>query len=145
MKTLAYLTFIFSLSNALAQEAGDTNKATPPAKTGTGDAVYQVVRGWPSYPEGKKMGSLHGDIATDSKGNVYLATGESIHVFDAAGNFIKDLGKETRGVHGIKVRKQGEEEFLFIAQNGLKRVAKLKLDGTKAACSARVGTGQAAG
>ena len=76
------------------------------------------------------MGSLHGDMAADSEGNVYLSTGDSIHVFGPDGKFLKDLGKETRGVHGMKVRKQGGEDFLFIAQNGLKRVAKLKLDGT---------------
>ena len=101
-----------------------------PARTGAGAATYDVVRSWPSYPEGKKMGSLHGDMAADSAGNVYLSTGESIHVFGPDGKFVKDLGHETRGVHGMKVRKQGGEEFLFIAQNGLKRVAKLKLDGT---------------
>ncbi len=124
MKALAYLTITFSLTTAVrAQEDA-------PARTGKSTAVYEVVRGWGSYPEGKKMGSLHGDMAADSQGNVYLAAGDSIHVFGPDGKFVKDLGTETRGVHGMKIRKQGEEEFLFIAQNGLKRVAKLKLDGS---------------
>ncbi|MFT5106638.1 MAG: hypothetical protein ACI8XO_001858 [Verrucomicrobiales bacterium] len=126
MKTLAYLTFFLSLNSAIAQNA--TEKA--PARTGSGDAVYEVVRAWGSYPEGKKMGSLHGDMASDSQGNVYFAAKDGIHVFGPDGKFVKDLGTETRGIHGMKVRKQGDEEFLFIAQNGLKRVAKLKLDGT---------------
>lgn len=125
MKTLASLTFLLLLNTAPAQD-----NQSPPARTGSGAAVYEVVRGWPSYPEGKQMGSLHGDMAADSQGNVYLSTADSIHVFGPDGKFIKDLGGETRGVHGMKIRKQGGEEFLFIAQNGLKRVAKLKLDGT---------------
>ena len=127
MKTLAYLTFSLLLANA---SASAQDSKSPPARTGEGAAVYEVVRGWPSYPEGKKMGSLHGDMAADSEGKVYLSTGDSIHVFGPDGKFIKDLGSETRGVHGMKVRKQDGEDFLFIAQNGLKRVAKLKLDGT---------------
>ena len=127
MKYSAYFTIAIILNSTLvAQDA----KQDAPARTGSGAATYEVVRGWPSYPEGKQMGSLHGDMAADSSGNVYLSTGESIHVFDASGKFVRDLGTETRGVHGMKVRKQGDEEFLFIAQNSLKRVAKLKLDGT---------------
>ena len=126
MKTSVYLSILVLACapyGALAQD-------TAPARTGQGAGIYEVVRGWPSYPEGKNMGSLHGDMAADSKGNVYLSTAESIHVFGPDGKYLKDLGTETRGVHGMKIRKQGDEEFLFIAQNGLKRVAKLKLDGT---------------
>ena len=125
MKISPIFIFLLFVSTALAQEA-----ASPPARTGQGAGIYEVVRGWPSYPEGKSFGSLHGDMASDSQGNVYLSTAEGIHVFGSDGKFVKDLGTETRGVHGMKVRKQDGEEFLFIAQNGLKRVAKLKLDGT---------------
>lgn len=102
----------------------------PPAKTGQGAGVYEVVRGWGVYPEGKQYGSLHGDMAADSKGNVYLSAGNAVHVFGPDGKYTGDLGPETRGVHGMKVREQDGEEFLFVAQNGLKVVAKLKLDGT---------------
>lgn len=101
-----------------------------PAKTGQGEGIYQVVRGWGSYPEGMKLGSLHGDMAADSKGNVYLSAKGGIHVFGPDGKFKSNLGNATKGVHGMKVREQDGEEFLFIAQNGLKTVSKLKLDGT---------------
>jgi hypothetical protein len=76
------------------------------------------------------MGSLHGDMAADSKGNVYLSAGNAIHVFGPDGKYTGDLGKETAGVHGMKVREQDGEEFLFVARNRSKVVAKLKLDGT---------------
>ena len=105
-------------------------KTAPPAKTGEGDAVYQVVRDWPTYPEGKSLGSLHGDMAADKDGNVYLATGATIQVIGPDGIYKGDLGEKWGGVHGMKVREQDGEEFLFIAQNGKKAVSKLKLDGT---------------
>jgi hypothetical protein len=117
------------LTLLLAATSAAFAQSAPPV-TGQGAGVYQVVRNWPTYPEGQALGDLHGDIAADSQGNVYIATGGAIHVIGKNGAFIKDLGDATRGVHGMKVRKQGDEEFLFIAQNGLKAVSKLKLDGT---------------
>lgn len=124
MKTSVSLSILF-LALATFQVAADE-----PAKTGQGAGVYQVVRGWGEYSEGKKMGSLHGDMAADKSGNVYLSAGDGIHVFGPDGKFVKNLGPTTRGVHGMKVREQDGEEFLFTAQNGAKIVSKLKLDGT---------------
>ncbi len=105
--------------------------ADDPARTGQGGGVYEVVREWPSYPERKKMGSLHGDMASDRAGNVYLSTAETIQVFGPDGKYLKDIGPDTAGVHGMKIREQDGEEFLFFAQPGPKVVAKLKLDGTR--------------
>jgi hypothetical protein len=100
------------------------------AKTGSGDHVYQVVPDWPKYPEGKSLGSLHGDVAADSAGRVYIAVGGTVQVIGADGVYESDLGDKWAGVHGMKVRKQDGEEFLFVALPGAKKVAKLKLDGT---------------
>ncbi len=101
-----------------------------PPKTGSGDGVYQVVRAWPQYPEGTALGNLHGDMAADRSGNVYIATAATIQVIGPDGKFVRDLGPEWGGVHGMKVREEGGEEFLFVAQNGKKAVSKLTLDGT---------------
>ncbi len=126
MKTSTFLLSILLLSGPAQSVSADE-----PARTGQGAGVYEVVRGWPSLPEGKQLGSLHGDMAADSEGNVYISTGPAILVFGPDGKYLKDLGPDTGGVHGMKVRKQDGEEFLFIAQNGFKAVAKLKLDGTR--------------
>ncbi|MGK0188808.1 MAG: DNA-binding beta-propeller fold protein YncE, partial [Verrucomicrobiales bacterium] len=104
------------------------NYAELPATSG--NWVFDVVENWPVYPEGVSLGSLHGDMAADSNGNVYIATGGTIQVIRANGSYKGDLGKAWGGVHGMKVRRQGGEEFLFTAQNGRKAVSKLKLDGT---------------
>ena len=117
-----------SLAN-LGRKMADGN-TTVAARTGTGDHVYQAVTGWPKYPEGKSLGSLHGDVAADSQGKVYIAVGGTIQVIDANGAYEGDLGEKWGGVHGMKVRKQNGEEFLFVAQTGAKTISKLKLDGT---------------
>ncbi|MDB4737467.1 hypothetical protein OAF75_01385, partial [Verrucomicrobiales bacterium] len=93
-----------------------------------------VVRNWPVYPEGVALGSLHGDMAADSKGKVYIATGGQIQIIDANGNYEGDLktadGKVFQGVHGMKVRNIGGEDVLLGAMPGKKRVFAVKLDGT---------------
>ena len=62
-----------------------------PARTGQGKGIYQVVRGWGSYPEGMKFGSLHGDMTADSEGNVYLSAKNGIHVFGPDGTRIQRI------------------------------------------------------
>ncbi len=93
-------------------------------------AQYAPGKDWPVATDRAKLGNLHGDMAADSKGNLYVSTGRSILVFNKNGEFLRNLGVKWKGVHGMKVRKQDGEEFLFIAQNGQKTVSKIKLDGT---------------
>ena len=104
------------------------------AKVGDGDGEYQVVRNWPLYPEGKSLGSLHGDMAADSKGKVYIATAGNIQVIGADGVYEKDFkttdGKVFQGVHGMKIRMVNGVEALIAAMPGKKRVFAVKLDGT---------------
>ena len=112
----------------IAAIASSVVSAAPAAPTQTGG--YEAAGEWPKYPEGKSLGSLHGDVAADKSGNVYVATGSTIQVIGSDGAFKSELGEKWGGVHGMKVREQGGEEFLFVAQNGKKAVSKLKLDGT---------------
>ncbi len=107
---------------------------TAPARTGQGAGVYETVPGWPNYPEGKSLGNLHGDLASDSKGNVYIATGNTIQVIGSDGNYRGDIrtkgGKVFKGVHGMKVRRFEGEEILLLAMPRIKRVVAVKPDGT---------------
>jgi len=124
-----FVLFSFSIA-ALVFAAPGTDAGEPPAITGQGGGLYQVVRDWLHYPEGKSLGNLHGDIAADKMGNVYIATQSTIQVIGPDGVFKSELGKQWGGVHGMKVREQDGEEFLFVAQNHKKAVSKIKLDGT---------------
>lgn len=107
-----------------------------PVRTGQGDGIYKTVPGWPSYPEGKGLGNLHGDLASDSKGNVYIATGNTIQVIGPDGKYRGDIrtkgGKVFKGVHGMKVRRLAGEELLLLAMPRIKRVVAVKPDGTVA-------------
>ena len=107
---------------------------TAPARTGQGAGVYETVPGWPNYPEGKRLGNLHGDLAADSKGNVYIATGNTIQVIGPDGNYRGEIrtkgGKVFKGVHGMKVRRLEGEEILLLAMPRIKRVVAVKPDGT---------------
>ncbi len=122
------LSLVLVLSLALGAEI------TAPARTGQGAGVYETVPGWPSYPEGKRLGNLHGDLAADSKGNVYIATGNTIQVIGPDGNYHGEIrtkgGKVFKGVHGMKVRRLEGEEILLLAMPRIKRVVAVKPDGT---------------
>ncbi|MCP4848454.1 MAG: hypothetical protein GY899_10965 [Verrucomicrobiaceae bacterium] len=133
MKTSYPAFFVFALFTA-SGFAEDSTKSEP-ARTGQGKGIYKVVRNWPKYPEGKKLGNLHGDMAADSKGKVYIATGGTIQVIAADGTYEGELrakngNKAFRGVHGMKVRKIDGEETLIIAMPGVKRVVNVRFDGT---------------
>ena len=62
------------------------------------------MRGWGSYPEGKKLGSLHGDMAADSKGNVYTtdANNHRIQVFNSAGVHQLTIGGPTLAASRVR-------------------------------------------
>ncbi|MDP6208316.1 MAG: hypothetical protein QGG01_08425, partial [Roseibacillus sp.] len=64
---------------------------TKPVRTGQGGGIYETVPGWPKYPEGKQLGDLHGDLAADSRGNVYIATGNTIQVIGPDGIYKGDI------------------------------------------------------
>ena len=107
---------------------------TKSVRTGQGGGIYETVPGWPKYPDGKQLGDLHGDLAADSRGNVYIATGNTIQVIGPDGIYKGDIrtkaGKVFKAVHGMKVRKMGGEELLLLAMPRIKRVVAVKPDGT---------------
>ena len=107
---------------------------TKPARTGQGEGIYETVSGWPKYPEGKQLGNLHGDLAADSRGNVYVATGNTIQVIGPDGVYKGDIrtksGQVFKAVHGMKVRKMKGVELLLLAMPRIKRVVAVKPDGT---------------
>ncbi len=129
MKTISMLLMLTSLSII---EAGE--KQVEPVRTGQGEGIYETVPGWPLYPEGKKLGDLHGDLAADSQGKVYIATANTIQIIGADGAYEGEVrtgdGKVFKAVHGMKVRKIKGEELLLLAMPRIKRVVAVKPDGT---------------
>ena len=107
---------------------------------GEGEHTYEVTHDWGALPADIQYGNTHG-VCVDSQGQVYIhhtvgATSEkadTMVVFDANGNFVKSWGKQFRGgAHGLHIRREGTNEFLYLCdiQRGL--TVKTTLSGEEA-------------
>ncbi len=116
-----------SMFPAYAQEA-----SPKPMILGAGKHKYEWVRGWGKLPEGMKYGSTHGAVQIDSTGLIYLNTDteNAIIVFDADGRFIRAMGNEWKGgTHGMQIRREGGQEFIYLTNLARSEFAKITLDG----------------
>src|SRR5215472_14868010 len=112
--------------------------ARPPV-VGSGVHTYECVHDWLVPPEGLVWGDTHG-LCQDEQGNIYVGhtvhkssmRGEAIVVFDHKGQFIRAFGEGFRGgAHGLKLRLEGKEEFLYHCDINRCRVVKTTLTGAK--------------
>lgn len=109
---------------------------TRPVVIGEGDHRYTCDHHWGLLPETVQWGETHG-VAVDEEGLVYVKHRnkapqpmDSIVVFDSAGKYVRSFGKEYHGGgHGIDIRKEGNEEFLYLCDVTHYIVAKATLKG----------------
>lgn len=116
----------FALSTVAAQEAD------PTITLGTKPPHVYRWQEWGKLPSGKDLGNTHGCMVVDAKGQLYVNTDteQAVVVFAPDGSFVKAWGKEFRGgLHGMTIRKEGDEEFLYLAHTGRHEVVKTTLDG----------------
>ncbi|MGH9674568.1 MAG: hypothetical protein ACRD44_15420, partial [Bryobacteraceae bacterium] len=125
-----------ALAGAPAIHAADKAGAKKPV-IGSGEHTYEVHHDWGELPAGLKYGNTHG-VCEDSDGHIYVhhtvhATSEShdtMVVFDEKGLFVRSWGKEFKaGAHGLHIRKEGREEFLYLCDTRRAVVAKVTLKG----------------
>jgi hypothetical protein len=92
---------------------------------GEGAYKYEAIHDWGVLPPQIKWGNTHG-VVEDAQGHIHVhhtvhATSDSpdtMVVFDRRGKFVRSWGKEFRGVaHGLHIRKEGREEFLYLTAN----------------------------
>ncbi len=105
---------------------------------GEGDYTYRAHHHFPQLPDRFTWQTTHG-VALDAAGNLYVIhegkkqqkDHPSIFVFDPAGKFIRAFGSQFQGGgHGIEVRREGSDEFLYVcAYQQAKCFAKLTLNG----------------
>jgi len=105
---------------------------------GQGDFRYEIIHEWPELPKEFSWQTTH-NVAVDNAQNLYvihegksqLKDHPSIFVFDANGRFIRAFGQQFQGGgHGIEVRQEGNEEFLYVCgYQNVKAFAKLTLEG----------------
>jgi hypothetical protein len=116
---------------------GATDKAgTKNTVIGTGEHTYEAVHGWGELPENVQWGETHG-VAIDEAGLIYIkhrnratVPMDAIVVFDPAGKAVRSFGKQYHGGgHGIDIRKEGNEEFLYLCDVTNREVIKTTLTG----------------
>lgn len=92
-----------------------------PVVIGEGEHRYECDHQWGKLPESVQWGETHG-VAVDEAGLVYVKHRnkapqpmDAIVVFDSEGKYVRSFGKEYHGGgHGIDIRKEGNEEFLYL-------------------------------
>lgn len=124
--------FLVSAAAAVYAPAflGTTDKAgRKPPILGQGEHQYEAVHDWGELPPTIKYGNTHG-VCEDSQGNIYIhhtvhANSDSLDtmvVFDHKGKFVRSWGRQFKGgAHGLSIRKEGSEEFLYLCdyQHGI--------------------------
>jgi hypothetical protein len=103
---------------------------------GKGVYRYECIHGWGQLPKHIHWETTHG-VAIDEAGLIYIkqlgygkTPMDTIVVFDEKGKFVRSFGKEYfLGGHGIDVRKEGGEEFLYLSDIHNRQVVKTNLKG----------------
>jgi hypothetical protein len=103
---------------------GTSDKAGNKAPVvGEGDHKYEATHDWGQLPHTIKYGNTH-RVCEDAQGHIYIhhtvhATSDSLDttvVFDEKGKFVRSRGKQFKGgAHGLMLRKEGSEEFLYLS------------------------------
>ncbi|REK18830.1 MAG: peptidase [Planctomycetota bacterium] len=103
---------------------------------GEGEHRYEAEHDWGELPGDVTWGETHG-VAVDEAGLIYIKHRtlsqepmDSIVVFDPEGKCVRQFGKEYHaGGHGIDIRKEDGEEFLYLCDIEHRNVVKTTLDG----------------
>lgn len=116
-----------------ATDKGDTRRLI----LGSGDHQYEAIHDWGELPPRIKYGNTHG-VVEDSQGRLFIhhtvgkdsESADSMVIFDDKGKFVKSWGKEfAGGAHGLHLRKEGSQEFLYLCDTKRNIVVKTTLDG----------------
>ncbi len=105
---------------------------------GEGEHRFEVIHDFPELPSQYTWQTTH-NVAVDKAQNLYVIheghvdkrDHPSIFVFDAKGKFMRAFGSQFQGGgHGIEVREEGGEEFLYVCSyQQVKSFAKMTLKG----------------
>jgi len=104
---------------------------------GSGVHTFECVHDWLVPPDGLVWGDTHA-LSQDEQGLIYVAhtvhrssmRGEAVVVYDAQGRFVRAFGEEFRGgAHGLDLRRESGEEFLYHCDINRCKVVKTTLKG----------------
>lgn len=134
IKTAGAAAVATAVSPIILHAADKAGSKTP--TVGSGDHSYETIHNWGELPNHVKWGETHG-VAIDEAGLIYIKHRnrapepmDAIVVFDPAGKFVRSFGKEYHGGgHGIDIRKENGEEFLYLCDVKNNVVVKATLKG----------------
>jgi hypothetical protein len=104
---------------------------------GAGEHTYEAYHDWGELPASVKYGNTHG-VCVDARGHIYVHhtvgaesdRADTMAVFDAKGKFVGSWGKEFKGgAHGLHIRKEGRDEFLYLCDTKRAVMVKTTLAG----------------
>jgi hypothetical protein len=103
---------------------------------GSGEHQYECIHDWGQLPSHLTWQTTHG-VTIDEHGFIYIKHQgygdtplDTIVVFDPKGKYVRSFGKEYhKGGHGIDVRKEGKEQFLYLCDIENRQVVKTTLQG----------------
>lgn len=128
--------FFTGLAAPLILGAANKSGSARPV-VGSGAHKYEAIHDWGELPAGIRYGNTHG-VCQDSQGRMYIhhtvnkasESHDTMVVFDENGKFVKSWGKDFEGgAHGLHIRKEGRNEFLYLCDTRRSLVVKTTLDG----------------
>ncbi len=90
-----------------------------PVRMGSGQMTFDTVPGWGLRPDGQSaLGPTHGGVTIDKAGNIFTSANKGVVVFSPDGKVIQEyLGEKYSNIHDMKMRAEGDEEFIYGAHN----------------------------
>lgn len=84
-----------------------------------------------SKPGGEPLGACHGGAVIDRAGHIYITTDtpRGMVVFSPQGKFLRAFGPDR--IHGLEIREENGEEFIYAARPSAHEVIKIRLNGEK--------------
>lgn len=104
---------------------------------GSGEHTYEVYHDWLTPPANLQWGDTHG-LSVDRRGHIYVAhtvhqgsvSTDAVCEFDPKGKFVASWGSEfAGGAHGLDLRREGSEEFLYHCDTRRRKIVKTDLRG----------------
>ena len=101
-------------------------------RTGSGQQTYEWIDRWARIPdtESARAGWAHPGVVVTEAGDVitFHQGDPTVLVFDKDGNLKSSWESDFTDAHGITLVKEGDAEYLWIADNGAKRQKQLGYD-----------------
>jgi len=108
--------------------------ATSPGKDliiGHGDFRYKVDAGWGKLDQATPVKDCH-EMVQDRSGRLLLLTNHTrnnVIIYNKDGKLLGTWGTNFPGAHGLTLKDEGGEEFLYLTDTKLHQVIKTTLDG----------------